>query len=138
MSDEERERERRWSWIYPLLKLLLNTSSLLRLLTVESPQDILNAERLVFPGVGAFAAAMDFINQNRRRMSTYLQKSKEFGQMVWGFCPYQILANLSKEVMKELEDPHSRYNFGWSHGKEKLKSGKPGCLRTCHYLTGKS
>ncbi|KAG5007991.1 hypothetical protein JHK85_026533 [Glycine max] len=36
------------------------------------------------------------------------------------------LANLPKEVKEDLEDPHSRYNFGWSHGKEKLESGKPG------------
>ncbi|KAH1044337.1 hypothetical protein GYH30_025891 [Glycine max] len=35
------------------------------------------------------------------------------------------LANLPKEVKEDLEDPHSRYNFGWSHGKEKLESGKP-------------
>ena len=39
-------------------------------LQVESPEDILNAERLVFPGVGAFAAAMDFINQNGCVLST--------------------------------------------------------------------
>lgn len=36
------------------------------------------------------------------------------------------LAKLPEDVKKELEDPHSRYNFGWSHGKEKLESGKPG------------
>ncbi|CAN6691408.1 unnamed protein product [Malus baccata var. baccata] len=31
---------------------------------VQTPDDILNAERLVFPGVGAFAAAMDVLNKN--------------------------------------------------------------------------
>ncbi|KAJ0031016.1 hypothetical protein Pint_13123 [Pistacia integerrima] len=36
------------------------------------------------------------------------------------------LASLPEEVKKDLEDHHSRYNFGWSHGKEKLESGKPG------------
>ncbi|XP_028074093.1 uncharacterized protein LOC114276510 isoform X10 [Camellia sinensis] len=35
------------------------------------------------------------------------------------------LACLPEDVKKELEDPNSRYNFGWSHGKEKLESGKP-------------
>ncbi|XP_019176993.1 PREDICTED: uncharacterized protein LOC109172278 isoform X2 [Ipomoea nil] len=35
------------------------------------------------------------------------------------------LANLPESVKQELEDPHRRYNFGWSHGKEKLESGKP-------------
>ncbi|KAF3577265.1 hypothetical protein DY000_02033179 [Brassica cretica] len=34
------------------------------------------------------------------------------------------LAGLPEEVKRELEDSHSRYNFGWSHGKEKLESGK--------------
>ncbi|KAL6284023.1 hypothetical protein ACE6H2_014952 [Prunus campanulata] len=31
---------------------------------VQTPEDILNANRLVFPGVGAFAAAMDVLNKN--------------------------------------------------------------------------
>ncbi|KAK9947748.1 hypothetical protein M0R45_003357 [Rubus argutus] len=43
------------------------------------------------------------------------------------------LANLPEEVKKELEDPHSRYNFGWSHGKEKLESGKPDMLKGSFY-----
>ncbi|KAJ1264008.1 hypothetical protein BS78_09G230200 [Paspalum vaginatum] len=34
------------------------------------------------------------------------------------------IANLPEDVKKKLEDPDSRYNFGWSHGKEKLESGK--------------
>ncbi|CAD6271270.1 unnamed protein product [Miscanthus lutarioriparius] len=34
------------------------------------------------------------------------------------------IANLPEQVKKQLEDPDSRYNFGWSHGKEKLESGK--------------
>ncbi|OAY81371.1 hypothetical protein ACMD2_22671 [Ananas comosus] len=34
------------------------------------------------------------------------------------------VANLPHDVKKEFEDPESRYNFGWSHGKEKLESGK--------------
>ncbi|KAK9269175.1 hypothetical protein L1049_000944 [Liquidambar formosana] len=43
------------------------------------------------------------------------------------------LAKLPEEVKKELEDPHSRYNFGWSHGKEKLESGKPDILKGSFY-----
>ncbi|OUZ99700.1 Non-heme dioxygenase N-terminal domain [Macleaya cordata] len=43
------------------------------------------------------------------------------------------LASLPEEVKKELEDPHSRYNFGWSHGKEKLESGKPDMLKGSYY-----
>ncbi|OEL34474.1 hypothetical protein BAE44_0004504 [Dichanthelium oligosanthes] len=34
------------------------------------------------------------------------------------------IANLPEDVKEKLEDPDSRYNFGWSHGKEKLESGK--------------
>ncbi|KAJ4954208.1 hypothetical protein NE237_031040 [Protea cynaroides] len=43
------------------------------------------------------------------------------------------LASLPEEVKKELEDPDSRYNFGWSHGKEKLESGKPDMLKGSFY-----
>ncbi|XP_062148587.1 uncharacterized protein LOC133857361 [Alnus glutinosa] len=43
------------------------------------------------------------------------------------------LAGLPEEVKKELEDPQSRYNFGWSHGKEKLESGKPDLLKGSFY-----
>ncbi|KAK6941558.1 Non-hem dioxygenase N-terminal domain [Dillenia turbinata] len=43
------------------------------------------------------------------------------------------LANLPDEVKKELEDPDSWYNFGWSHGKEKLESGKPDLLKGSFY-----
>uniref|UniRef100_A0A2N9H1P2 Non-haem dioxygenase N-terminal domain-containing protein n=1 Tax=Fagus sylvatica TaxID=28930 RepID=A0A2N9H1P2_FAGSY len=43
------------------------------------------------------------------------------------------LASLPEEVKKELEDPHSRYNFGWSHAKEKLESGKPDLLKGSFY-----
>ncbi|XP_019176875.1 PREDICTED: uncharacterized protein LOC109172180 [Ipomoea nil] len=43
------------------------------------------------------------------------------------------LANLPKSVKQELEDPHSRYNFGWSRGKEKLESGKPDTLKGSSY-----
>ncbi|KAL9296094.1 hypothetical protein ACSQ67_021990 [Phaseolus vulgaris] len=43
------------------------------------------------------------------------------------------LAKLPKEVKEDLEDPNSRYNFGWSHGKEKLESGKPDILKGSYY-----
>ncbi|KAI7750795.1 hypothetical protein M8C21_019701 [Ambrosia artemisiifolia] len=43
------------------------------------------------------------------------------------------LANLPEKVKSELEDPQSRYNFGWSHGKEKLESGKPDLLKGSFY-----
>ncbi|KAG0498746.1 hypothetical protein HPP92_003061 [Vanilla planifolia] len=34
------------------------------------------------------------------------------------------IASLPNDVKSMLEDPESRYNIGWSHGKEKLESGK--------------
>lgn len=43
------------------------------------------------------------------------------------------LAKLPEEEKKKLEDPYSRYNFGWSHGKEKLESGKPDILKGSFY-----
>ncbi|XP_015572521.1 uncharacterized protein LOC8278593 isoform X2 [Ricinus communis] len=43
------------------------------------------------------------------------------------------LASLPEEKKKELEDPNSRYNFGWSHGKEKLESGKPDLFKGSFY-----
>lgn len=43
------------------------------------------------------------------------------------------LASLPGEEKNKLEDPHSRYNFGWSHGKEKLESGKPDMLKGSFY-----
>ncbi|XP_015159530.1 uncharacterized protein [Solanum tuberosum] len=43
------------------------------------------------------------------------------------------LANLPEDVKRELEDPNSRYNFGWSHGKEKLESGKLDLLKGSFY-----
>ncbi|KAM7277497.1 hypothetical protein ACFE04_019363 [Oxalis oulophora] len=43
------------------------------------------------------------------------------------------LASLPESVKKQLEDPESRYNFGWSHGKEKLESGKPDIFKGSFY-----
>ncbi|CAI9100281.1 OLC1v1037245C1 [Oldenlandia corymbosa var. corymbosa] len=43
------------------------------------------------------------------------------------------LASLPEDVKRELEDPDSRYNFGWSHGKEKLESGKPDTMKGSFY-----
>ncbi|XP_037425790.1 uncharacterized protein LOC119291181 [Triticum dicoccoides] len=43
------------------------------------------------------------------------------------------VANLPEDVKKELEDPDSRYNFGWSHGKEKLESGKLDTFKGSYY-----
>ncbi|KAJ9183395.1 hypothetical protein P3X46_007257 [Hevea brasiliensis] len=43
------------------------------------------------------------------------------------------LASLPEEKKKELEDPNTRYNFGWSHGKEILESGKPDLLKGSFY-----
>ncbi|KAL1164461.1 hypothetical protein V6Z11_A06G071300 [Gossypium hirsutum] len=48
-------------------------------------------------------------------------------------CLSSRLAALPEDVKKELEDPQSRYNFGWSHGKEQLESGKPDLLKSSFY-----
>ncbi|XP_010912100.1 uncharacterized protein [Elaeis guineensis] len=43
------------------------------------------------------------------------------------------VANLPDDVKKELEDPDSRYSFGWSHGTEKLESGKFDTFKGSYY-----
>ncbi|XP_057985969.1 uncharacterized protein LOC110654430 isoform X7 [Hevea brasiliensis] len=43
------------------------------------------------------------------------------------------LASLPEEKKKELEDHNSRYNFGWSRGKETLESGKPDLFKGSFY-----
>ncbi|KAH7293002.1 hypothetical protein KP509_28G007600 [Ceratopteris richardii] len=43
------------------------------------------------------------------------------------------LAALPEHVKKSLEDPTSRYSFGWSHGKEKLESGSPDFFKGSFY-----
>ncbi|XP_068653411.1 uncharacterized protein [Aristolochia californica] len=53
--------------------------------------------------------------------------------MDWGLYLFQILAHLPEEAKKELEDPDNRYNFGWSHGKEKLESGKLDVFKGSYY-----
>ncbi|XP_015581291.1 imidazole glycerol phosphate synthase hisHF, chloroplastic [Ricinus communis] len=47
---------------------------------VQSPADILNAKRLIFPGVGAFAPAIDFLNNTgmAEALSTYIEKDRPF------------------------------------------------------------
>ncbi|KAL4566799.1 hypothetical protein LXL04_030924 [Taraxacum kok-saghyz] len=49
-------------------------------LHVQSPEDILNAKRLIVPGVGAFAAMMDVLNNNgmAEALSTYIEKDRPF------------------------------------------------------------
>lgn len=43
------------------------------------------------------------------------------------------LAALPDDAKKNLEDPDSRYSFGWSHGKEKLESGQPDKFKGSFY-----
>eukprot|EP00249_Psilotum_nudum_P004667 c18173_g1_i1 orf=214-1281(+) len=43
------------------------------------------------------------------------------------------LAALPEEAKQLLEDPESRYSFGWSHGKERLESGHPDVLKGSFY-----
>ncbi|KAI5073262.1 hypothetical protein GOP47_0011275 [Adiantum capillus-veneris] len=43
------------------------------------------------------------------------------------------LAALPEQVRENLEDPDSRYSFGWSHGKENLESGVPDVLKGSFY-----
>lgn len=43
------------------------------------------------------------------------------------------LANLPEDTKQKLEDPDSRYNFGWSHGKERVENGKLDTMKGSFY-----
>ncbi|KAJ8754650.1 hypothetical protein K2173_010741 [Erythroxylum novogranatense] len=63
---------------------------------VQSPADILNASRLIFPGVGAFAAAMDVLNKTgmAEALCTYIENDRPFLGICLGL---QLLFESSEE-----------------------------------------
>ncbi|XP_010262130.1 PREDICTED: imidazole glycerol phosphate synthase hisHF, chloroplastic [Nelumbo nucifera] len=63
---------------------------------VQCPEDILNANRLIFPGVGAFAAAMNVLNQKgmAEALCTYIQSDRPFLGICLGL---QLLFESSEE-----------------------------------------
>ncbi|KAF4352998.1 hypothetical protein F8388_020339 [Cannabis sativa] len=63
---------------------------------VKSPEDILNADRLIFPGVGAFSPAMDVLNKNGmgEALRTYIENDRPFLGICLGL---QLLFESSEE-----------------------------------------
>lgn len=63
---------------------------------MQKPEDILSAERLVFPGVGAFAPAMDFLNRDgmAEALCMYIEKDRPFLGICLGL---QLLFESSEE-----------------------------------------
>jgi len=63
---------------------------------VRSPEDILAADRLVFPGVGAFGSAMDVLNGTGMAdaLREYIQKDRPFLGICLGL---QLLFDSSEE-----------------------------------------
>lgn len=63
---------------------------------VQTPRDILNARRLIFPGVGAFAPAMDVLNNTGmgEALCTYIQNDRPFLGICLGL---QLLFESSEE-----------------------------------------
>lgn len=45
----------------------------------------------------------------------------------------QCLADLPEDVLASLEDPESRWSFGWSRGREQLESGRPDFAKGSFY-----
>ncbi|KAK7316780.1 hypothetical protein RJT34_00496 [Clitoria ternatea] len=63
---------------------------------VQTPEDILNARRLVFPGVGAFAAAMEVLTKTGmdEALCSYIEKDRPFLGICLGL---QLLFESSEE-----------------------------------------
>ncbi|CAI9773430.1 unnamed protein product [Fraxinus pennsylvanica] len=63
---------------------------------VQTPEDIMNAKRLIFPGVGAFAAAMDVLNKKEMAevLCAYIEKDRPFLGICLGL---QLLFESSEE-----------------------------------------
>ncbi|CAA3014562.1 imidazole glycerol phosphate synthase hisHF, chloroplastic [Olea europaea subsp. europaea] len=63
---------------------------------VQTPEDIMNAKRLIFPGVGAFAAAMDVLNKKEMAevLCAYIKQDRPFLGICLGL---QLLFESSEE-----------------------------------------
>ncbi|KAB2002575.1 hypothetical protein ERO13_D11G071500v2 [Gossypium hirsutum] len=63
---------------------------------VRTPKDILNADRLIFPGVGAFASAMDVLTKTgmAEALCTYIENDRPFLGICLGL---QLLFDSSEE-----------------------------------------
>uniref|UniRef100_A0A6N2MN33 Fe2OG dioxygenase domain-containing protein n=1 Tax=Salix viminalis TaxID=40686 RepID=A0A6N2MN33_SALVM len=77
-------------------------------------------------GLGILSISDNLIVKDSAEWCKRIPIAASLGLRLGGGGGGGMLANLPQKVKDELEDPHSRYNFGWSHGKEKLESGKPG------------
>uniref|UniRef100_A0A0A0K785 Glutamine amidotransferase domain-containing protein n=1 Tax=Cucumis sativus TaxID=3659 RepID=A0A0A0K785_CUCSA len=75
---------------------LLFKEGLFDFVGVQTPEDILNAKRLIFPGVGAFAPAMDVLNSKgmAEALCTYIENDRPFLGICLGL---QLLFESSEE-----------------------------------------
>ncbi|KAL0726923.1 hypothetical protein Bca4012_023016 [Brassica carinata] len=71
---------------------------------VQKPGDILNADRLIFPGVGAFAPAMDVLNKTGmgEALRTYIENDRPFlGIYVLGYSYFSTLVRRMDQCVSE-------------------------------------
>ena len=83
-------------------------------LETDNPQDLFPRLRNAF---GDEPDCLGIVVVDMRSMPEYLSLRKA----VLSYSSY--LAALPAEELRRLENPHAKYVVGWSHGKEKLKSG---------------
>ncbi|KAJ6315473.1 hypothetical protein OIU78_018867 [Salix suchowensis] len=107
---------------------------------VQTPKDILNARRLIFPGVGAFAPAMDVLNNTGmgEALCTYIQNDRPFLGICLGLQllfesseENGLVGGLDSEILDDIGNRH--VYFVHSYRAMPSKENKDWISSTCNY-----